>query len=84
MADYLHPGVFVEEIPTLPPSVAPVATAIPAFIGYTQFRLDDNGKEMGSGVVIRRITTFIEYTQYFGNAKAPSFELNSDKIFQRK
>ena len=35
-ATYKTPGVYVEEIPKFPPSVAPVATAIPAFIGYTE------------------------------------------------
>ena len=33
---YKTPGVFVEEIPKLPPSVAQVETALPAFIGYTE------------------------------------------------
>lgn len=84
MTVYSHPGVFVEEIPTLPPSVAPVATAIPAFIGYTEKRLDDNGKDAGSGVVTRRISTFIEYKQYFGGANPVSFNLIGGKIFQRK
>ena len=32
---YKTPGVYVEEIATLPPSVAEVSTAIPAFFGYT-------------------------------------------------
>ena len=36
MADYKTQGVYVEEISTLPPSVAGVATAVPAFIGYTE------------------------------------------------
>lgn len=36
MATYKTPGVYVEEISVFPPSVAPVATAIPAFIGYTK------------------------------------------------
>ncbi|HEX8529535.1 MAG TPA: hypothetical protein VF646_05910, partial [Cytophagales bacterium] len=35
MADYKTPGVYVEEISTLPPSVGSVPTAVPAFIGYT-------------------------------------------------
>ena len=35
MADYKTPGVYVEEISKFPPSVAGVATAIPAFIGFT-------------------------------------------------
>jgi phage tail sheath protein FI len=32
---YKTPGVYVEEITKFPPSIAPVETAIPAFIGYT-------------------------------------------------
>lgn len=35
MADYKTPGVYVEELSKFPPSVASVATAIPAFIGVT-------------------------------------------------
>ena len=30
------PGVYVNEIPSFPPSVAQVSTAIPVFIGYTE------------------------------------------------
>ena len=37
MASYKTPGVYVEEIPKLPQSVADVPTAIPGFIGYTEF-----------------------------------------------
>ena len=36
MADYNTPGVYVEEISKFPPSVAGVATAIPAFIGLQE------------------------------------------------
>ena len=36
MPEYKTPGVYIEEIPKLPPSIASVETAIPAFIGYTQ------------------------------------------------
>ena len=45
MADYKTPGVYVEEISTLPPSVAGVATAVPAFIGYTE-KASRNGKSL--------------------------------------
>ena len=41
MANYKTPGVYVEEISKLPASVAPVATAIPAFIGYTEKKEKD-------------------------------------------
>lgn len=37
MPTYKTPDVYVEEISVFPPSVAEVETAIPAFIGYTQF-----------------------------------------------
>ena len=33
MPTYATPGVYVEEIPTFPPSVVGVATAVPAFLG---------------------------------------------------
>ena len=35
MPTYKTPGVYVQEVSTLPPSVAEVSTAIPAFLGYT-------------------------------------------------
>lgn len=55
------PGVYVQEISLLPPSVAPVATAIPAFIGYTQKR--GNGFPEDTP---KRITSLIDYEQIFG------------------
>jgi hypothetical protein len=57
MPNYTTPGVYVEEIPTLPPSVAEVATAIPAFIGYT---------EKGETLVPTRLQTMNEYKLSFG------------------
>jgi phage tail sheath protein FI len=63
---YKTPGVYVEEISTLPPSVAGVDTAIPAFIGYTQI-----AKEIIDGDLIlkaKRITSLIDYQTYFGFA----------------
>lgn len=60
---YKTPGVFTEEINLLPPSVAPVATAVPAFIGYTQ---NDRG-EAPNGLRYRptRVATLLEYRQLF-------------------
>lgn len=64
---YKTPGVYIEEIPKFPPSIAPVETAIPAFIGYTQ-------KAMASvpGDLLlqpTRITSMVEYEAYFGGAQ---------------
>ena len=40
------PGVYTTEIPTLPPSVAQVSTAVPAFIGYTASALNEIGDSL--------------------------------------
>lgn len=69
---YTTPGVYVEEIALLPPSVVEVATAIPAFFGYTQNALDENGVEQ-TGTYIRRISSFKEYTDIFGGALPTRF-----------
>jgi phage tail sheath protein FI len=59
MATYNTPGVYVEEISTMPPSVAEVETAIPAFIGFTQ---------KGPLLTPLRITSLVDYQLYFGSA----------------
>ncbi len=66
METYKTPGVYVEEISTLPPSVAEVSTAIPAFFGYTE-----------KGPKIARINTLLEYESIFGKAKPSKFEVTA-------
>jgi len=61
------PGVYVNEIPSFPPSIAQVATAIPVFIGYTQFALDLQGNSLTNKPT--RITSILEYELYFGKAQ---------------
>lgn len=61
------PGVYTTEIPTLPPSVAQVSTAVPAFIGYTQKRQDEDGNAIPEDKIKPiKIFSFPEYKQYFG------------------
>lgn len=66
------PGVYVQEITTLPPSVAEVETAIPAFIGYTEkadsFAVNDLKK------VANKINSLSEYVQFYGG---PAEETNA-------
>lgn len=64
---YKTPGVFVEEIPKLPPSVAQVETAIPAFIGYTE-KAEKNGENIKG--IPTRISSLIEFETYFGGPYA--------------
>ena len=64
MQEYKTPGVYIEEIPHLPPSIASVETAIPAFIGYTE-----KAQWKAAGDLTRkpwRITSLLEYEQFFG------------------
>ena len=61
------PGVYVNEIPSFPPSIAQVATAIPAFIGYTQLAKDLKGKDLTNKPT--RITSMLEYELYFGTGQ---------------
>jgi uncharacterized protein len=64
MNDYKTPGVYIEEIPKLPPSIASVETAIPAFIGYTE---KAQLKEPGDlKLKPKRITSMLEYEVLFG------------------
>jgi len=64
---YNTPGVYVEEISALPPSVAGVATAIPAFIGYTEKATMKTDGDLT--LKPTRITSLVEYETYFGGAK---------------
>jgi len=57
------PGVYVVEKDAFPNSVVEVATAVPAFIGYTQKAF--NGARSLSGTAWR-ITSLGEYHDYFG------------------
>ncbi len=60
------PGVYIQEISKLPASVAPVATAIPAFIGYTE-KNSRGGKTIPVNTPTR-ITSLLEYVEIFGEA----------------
>ncbi|WP_221624611.1 phage tail sheath C-terminal domain-containing protein [Burkholderia sp. Bp8963] len=63
---YNTPGVYVKEIATLPPSVAGVATAIPAFIGYTQFATMTTDGDLTMKPT--RIRSMMDYEKYYGFA----------------
>ncbi|MCP9234662.1 phage tail sheath C-terminal domain-containing protein [Lewinella sp. JB7] len=64
LANLKVPGVYVQEITTLPPSVAAVETAIPAFLGYTQFTTNTAGDTLVDQPI--RIGSQLEYEAIFG------------------
>jgi uncharacterized protein len=69
MAQIKKPGVFVQEVSALPPSVAQVETAIPAFIGYTEKA--DLKRPGDLRFVPRRISNLEEFEKYYGKAAPP-------------
>ena len=82
MATYKTPGVYVEEIPKLPPSVAQVETALPAFIGYTNKA--DNIAPNDLKNKPKRIGSLVEYEQYYGAGASPNVaevNINSSNNF---
>jgi phage tail sheath protein FI len=60
---YKTPGVTIEETSKLPTSIAPVATAIPAFIGYTRI-----AEKCGETLTNRptKISSLLEFERLFG------------------
>jgi hypothetical protein len=78
MSDLKTPGVYVEEIPGLPPSIASVDTAIPAFIGYTEkAHLKNTDDLLG---VPHKISSMPEYISCYGEAfPEESIEINIDR-----
>lgn len=64
---YRTPGVYVEEVPTLAPSVTSVATAIPAFMGCTE-RGPTPDPSVRVAPIVKRIDTWFDYEAEFGGA----------------
>ena len=69
------PGVYVVEKNAFPNSVVEAATAVPAFIGYTESA--KNGNKSLSNTPWR-ISSLAEYEQYFGGAPKPKFKLEQN------
>lgn len=70
MPVYKTPGVYVEEISTLPPSVAEVATAVPAFVGYTELGPSDTAEPK-----VVRVSTLLDFKTVFGGPQPAKFKL---------
>jgi uncharacterized protein len=72
MAQYKTPGVYVVEQNAFPNSVVEVATAVPAFIGYTE-SADNKGTSLANKPW--RITSMAEFIAYFGGAPKTKFSI---------
>lgn len=71
------PGVYIVEKNAFPNSVVEVATAVPAFIGYTQKRPVPADK-----IVPTRISSLAEYEKTFGGAPKTQFTFTAPRTVQ--
>ena len=72
MGQYKTPGVYIVEKNAFPNSVVEVATAVPAFIGYTA-RADNKGKSLLNKAW--RISSLSEFISFYGDAPNAQFEI---------
>ncbi|RYY50510.1 MAG: phage tail sheath family protein [Chitinophagaceae bacterium] len=64
---YKTPGVYIEEIPSIPPAIHPVETALPVFIGFTELAESD-GRSLVNNPV--KIHSFAAFESLFGKPAA--------------
>lgn len=72
MAGYKTPGVYLQEVTRLPPSIPALDTAIPAFIGYTE-----KAAQQGTSLLLvaTTVTSLLAYEALFGGAPAQRITL---------
>lgn len=70
MANYRSPGVYVEEISLLPPSIAEVESAVPAFVGYTEKAMKLIADDLHN--VPTPISSLGDFITYFGGPDTES------------
>ena len=71
------PGVYIVEKNSFPNSVVEVATAVPAFIGYTE-KADNKGTSLDGKPW--RITSFSEFVNYYGGAPKFGFSVREKTL----
>jgi uncharacterized protein len=79
MPEYLAPGVYIDELTTLPPSIQAVPTENCVFIGYTE-----RHSNHGQSLLLRpqHLTSLLEYEEYFGQDAPHQFALQSCRAGQ--
>ena len=75
MAQYKTPGAYIVEENAFPNSIVEVATAVPAFIGYTERAARGSASLTG---IPTRISSLAEFQLYFGGAPRTAFNLDYD------
>ncbi len=73
------PGVYVQEKTVTSGPIVAVATAVPAFVGYTE-RADNKGASLRNKPW--RITSWAEFVTYFGEAPPRAFRLHPAALLE--
>ncbi|MEM7104645.1 MAG: phage tail sheath C-terminal domain-containing protein [Bacteroidota bacterium] len=73
---YSTPGVYIEEKSAFPNTVVAVATAVPAFIGFTEKAIRGRKSLLN---VPTRITSLAEYVSFFGGPPHTTFTVTPDE-----
>lgn len=76
MSTMKTPGVYIVEKNAFPNSVVEASTAVPAFIGYTEFAKDGNKSLLNKPW---KVNSLAEFRQYFGGAPTPKFSVTEAK-----
>jgi phage tail sheath protein FI len=63
--NYAAPGVYVEEVPSSQKSLSAAATAVAAFVGFTERWPDDDPSDSG-GLKPRLVTSWSQFEQLYG------------------
>ncbi|MBS0473208.1 MAG: phage tail sheath family protein [Proteobacteria bacterium] len=66
LRDRTVPGVYVTELPAFPPSIVGVQTAVPVFIGYTEYATDPTSKQPAYLKAIP-LASMADYYNWFGH-----------------
>lgn len=72
------PGVYIQELDAFGNSVVPVATAVPAFIGFTE-EISFNGKSLVNEPI--KVTSLAEYYAKFGSG-APKTKFSLETLME--
>lgn len=73
MGEYKTPGVYIKEKNAFGNSIVEAETAVPVFIGFTEYAKDGTVSLLNKPV---RISSMTEYIKYFGGAPVPKFTLS--------
>ena len=68
MPTYAAPGVYVEEVPSAEKSLSAAATAIAAFVGFTERAPNDDPADP-EGLAPRLVTSWTQYEELYGGFK---------------